>query len=265
VARATPAPRPTGRAPALLRAGAAAPEHNDGVPTNPHRASPRWTLAEEVTDAVRRRFSADVLAIGVHGVVAHGDDTEDSDLDLVVVTDRPGTGPRPATRRVNGSIVDLGVISAPEYLVHARTLSTGWPLAADQYLTTRPTYDPDDWYLRLRDTHLSRLAEAGSGEFSALAMQAWYRAYSAIGRARQLAGWYEADAGLVALSDARVGAAVVDGLLTRTYFRDDADAVRRTGIAGMGVSDLGDRLTAQAETLARRGRPVDGTITDLFA
>jgi hypothetical protein len=235
------------------------------VLTNPHRTSPRWRLAEEVTDAVRRRFSADILAVGVHGAVAHGDDTEDSDLDLVVVVDWPGSGPRPATRRVNGSIVDLGVISAEEYLAHARTLSTVWPLAADQYLTTRPTYDPDDWYPALRDTHLARLAGAGSAVFTALATQAWYRACSAIGRARQLAGRYEADAGLVALSDARVGAALVEGLLTRTYFRDDADAVRRTGIAGMGVVDLGDRLAAQAETLARRGRPVDGTVTDLFA
>jgi hypothetical protein len=232
---------------------------------HPHLASPRWRLAEEVTDAVRRRFSADILAVAVHGAVAHGDDTEDSDLDLVVVTDWPGSGPRPATRRVNGSIVDLGVISAEEYLTHARTLSTAWPLAADQYLTARPTYDPDDWYPSLRDTHLARLAEAGRTEFTALATQAWYRACSALGRARQLAAWYEADAGLVALSDARVGAALVEGLLTRTYFRDDADAVRRTGIAGMGVVDLGDRLDAQSETLAERGRPVDGRIADLFA
>jgi len=236
----------------------------DPYPVNPYLANPRWTLAEEVTDAVRRRFSADILAVGVHGCVAHGDDSEDSDIDLVVVTDEPGTGPRPATRRVNGNIVDLGVISAREYLVHARTLSTSWPLAADQYLTTRPTYDPDDWYPGLRDTHLARLAEAGGGEFAALAVQAWYRACSAMGRARQLAAWYEADAGLVALSDARVGAAVVEGLLTRTYFRDDADAVRRTGIAGLDLTELGERLSAQAVELARRGRPVDGTVADLF-
>jgi hypothetical protein len=234
------------------------------VLTNPPAASPRWELAEQVTDAVRRRFSADVLAVGVHGAVAHGDDTEDSDLDLMVVTDGVRGGPRPATRRVNGSIVDLDVISAREYLAHARTLSTTWPLAADRYLTTKPTYDPADWYPALRDAHLARLAEAGTGEFTALAVQAWYRACSAAGRARQLAGWYEVDAGLVALSDARVSAAIVEGLLSRTYFRDDADAVRRTGIAGLSLPELADRLAVQAEALARRGRPVDGTVADLF-
>ncbi|WP_345627763.1 nucleotidyltransferase domain-containing protein [Rugosimonospora acidiphila] len=234
------------------------------MPTNPYPTSPRWTLAEEITDAVRRRYSTDVLAVGVHGAVAHGDDTEDSYLDLMVIIEGSRTGPQPATRRVNGSIIDLGVISAGEYLAHARTLSTAWPLAADQYLTARPTYDPDGWYPRLRDAHLARLAGAGAGEFTALALQAWYRACSAIGRARQLAGGFEADAGLVALSDARVGAAVVEGLLTRTYFRDDADAVRRTGIAGMGLPDLNERLAVQAGLLAHRGRPVDGTVADLF-
>jgi hypothetical protein len=161
-------------------------------------------------------------------------------------------------------IVDLGVISAEQYLGHARTLSTGWPLAADQYLTTAPTYDPDSWYELLRDTHIARLAEAGPGEFAALAREAWYGAASARYRARRLAGGHEVDAGLVALSDARVGAAVVDGLLTRTYFRDGPDAVRRTGLAGAPLPELAERLDAQATELARRGRPVDGEIADLF-
>jgi hypothetical protein len=235
------------------------------VSANPYLANPRWVLAEQVTDAVRRRFAAGVAAIGAHGALAHGDDTADSDINLVVVTHRPGSGPRPATRRVSGVIVDLGVIAAEEYLNHARTLSTGWPLAADQYLTTSPTYDPDGWYERLRDTHLARLAEAGAGEFTALAREAWYGARSAAARARELAIWHDADAGLVALAAARVGAAVVDGLLTRTYFRDPADAARRTGMAGVPMAELDERLAAQATELANRGRPVDGEVADLFS
>jgi hypothetical protein len=234
------------------------------VPANPAPDNPRWQLAERVTDAVRRRFSADILAIGVHGALAHGDDSDDSDVDLVVVTHRPGDGPRPATRRVDGLVVDLGVIAADEYLAHARTLSTGWPLAADQYLTTAATFDPDGWHELLRDTHLARLAEAAPGEFTALAREAWYGAYSAQSRARRLAVWHETDAGLVALSAARVGAAVVDGLLSRTYFRDAPDAVRRTGLAGAPMGELAERLGSQATELARRGRPVDGDIADLF-
>jgi hypothetical protein len=79
-----------------------------------------------------------------------------------------------------------------------------------------------------------------------------------------LAVWHETDAGLVALSAARVGAAVVDGLLSRTYFRDAPDAVRRTGLAGAPMAELAERLATQAGELARRGRPVDGNVADLF-
>src|SRR2546421_10683667 len=201
------------------------------VSATPAPDNPRWQLAERVTDAVRRRFSADVVAIGVHGALAHGDDTEDTDIDLVVVTQRPGDGPRPATRRIDGVVVDLGVITADQSLGHARPLSTGWPLAADQYLTTAATFDPDGWHELLRDTHLARLAEAAPGEFTALAREAWYGAYSAQSRARRLAGWHETDAGLVALSAARAGAALVDGRRTRAHFRDAPVAGRRPGDA----------------------------------
>lgn len=225
---------------------------------------PGWLLAEQITDAVRRRFSADVLAVGVHGALAHGDEAGDTDVNLVVVTYESGTGPRPATRRVAGRVAEVVVIGAEEYLRHARTLTTDWPLAADQYLTARPTYDPDDWYVRLRDAHLARLAEAGAAEFAALAREAWYHAHQAVARARSLAGRYETDAALIALCDARVGAAIVEGLLTRTYFRDGADAGYRTGIAGTGILELAERLDAQAKELDRRGRPVDGDVADLF-
>ena len=237
---------------------------NDGVSDRRNPGNPRWHLADQVTDAVRRRFSAQILAVGAHGALAHGDEAEDCEVRLVVVTYRPGEGPRPATRRIDGVIVDLGVISAEQYLGHARTLSTSWPLAADQYLTTSPTYDPDSWYQLLRDTHLSRLAEAGAGEFTALAREAWYDAYSAQVRARQLATWHDLDAGLVALSTARVGAALVDGLLSRTYFRDAPEAVRRTGLAGAPMAELAERIAGHAQELAKRGRPVDGEIDDLF-
>jgi hypothetical protein len=234
------------------------------VSHNPHDGGPGWVLAEEITEAVRRRFSADVLAVGVHGALAHGDDSEDTGVNLVVVTYESGTGPRPATRRVAGRVAEVVVISAHEYLRHARTLTTAWPLAADQYVTARVTFDPEDWFEQLRDAHLARLAEAGASEFAALAREAWYHAQRSHARAQSLAGRHETDAAIVALCDARVGGAIVDGLLTRTYFLDTADAARRTGTAGTNLLELAERLGTQAEELKRRGRPVDGAVEDLF-
>jgi hypothetical protein len=57
---------------------------------------------------------------------------------------------------------------------------------------------------------------------------------------------------------------MVAGLLSRTYFRNNADAVVRTGMAGTDMAELGGVLRGQAEELASRGRSVDGTANELF-
>ncbi|MGH3658193.1 MAG: nucleotidyltransferase domain-containing protein [Micromonosporaceae bacterium] len=233
------------------------------MPSTSLPSTPPWQVAEEVADAVQRKWSADVAAIGLHGTLAHGEDT--GSVDMVVVTYREGAGPRPATRQIDGVIVDLGVIGGDRYLRHARTLSTSWPLAADQYLTTKPLFDPDGWHDRLRDTHLARLAEATGREFAALAREAWCHASSLHAKARRLAEWYDTDGAVLVLGEARVATAVVDGLLSRTYFRDSVDAVHRTGLDHMHVEELGDKLAALAEDLTRRGRPAGGDVTELLS
>ena len=125
-------------------------------------------VAERVAGAIRRRFPADVLAIAVHGPLAHGDDDGggDGEVGMLVVTYRPGTGPPPATRRVDGVLVDLTVAAADDYLGQARVLSPLWPLTADRYVTTQALYDPTGWLRTLRDEHLGRLARARPAEFS---------------------------------------------------------------------------------------------------
>ena len=242
--------------------GSPPPAGGSGAPGGPH--NPRWAVAHRVTEALRDRYVGQLQAIGVHGAVAHGDDTDVSDVELVVVTRRTGEGPAPVTRRIDGVIVDLAVIGADEYLRHARTLTTSWPLIADQYLTTRGLHDPDAWLPRLRDAHLTRLAHADGQLFAALAREAWCRATISHGRARRMAEWYETDAAMVVLAEARIAVAVVEGLLTRTYFRNPADAVRRAAVASAHIHELGERLSAQSAELARRGRPVDGEIADLL-
>ena len=237
-----------------------------GPGPSPARHNPRWAVAEQLTDALRARYDPYLQAIGVHGSLAHGDDTETSDVDMVVVT-RSGRsardGPRPGARRVAGVIVDVEVIGAEPYLREARTLTTAWPLAADQYISTKATHDPDGWLPRLRDAHLAHLAQSDARTFSALAREAWCRASSAQSKARRLAEWHETDSAMLVLGDARLGVALVDGLLTRTYFRSGADAVKRAGVASSHIYELGDRLAGQAQELARRGYPVDGDIDDL--
>ena len=121
------------------------------------------------------------------------------------------------------------MVTAEEYLRHARTLTTSWPLVADQYITTKPLHDPDDWLPRLRDAHLAQLAQTEGHVFASLAREAWCRATRAQAKARRLAEWYETDSAMLVLGEARLGVAMVDGLLTRTYFRNSADAVKQGG------------------------------------
>ncbi|GAA0800847.1 nucleotidyltransferase domain-containing protein [Spirilliplanes yamanashiensis] len=236
------------------------PQHDDEhEPDNP-----RWWLARRVADVLRHRHSADLIAIGLHGSMAHGDDADASDVNLLVVTYRRGAGPRPVQRRVDGTMVDLTVVSADDHLRQARTLTSAWPLQADSFVTTRGLHDPQEWLKALRDTHLGRLAEARPAEFTTLAREAWCRAAAAHERAVRLASWYDTDAALLLLGQARLHAAVVVGLLSRTYFRNAADAVKRAGTAGVDMAELGSVLKQQAEELAARGRPVDGPLNSLW-
>ena len=226
--------------------------------------SPRGQLAVRLHEVIERRWSAEVQAIGVHGSLAHGDDRDGSDVNLLVVTYRPAAGPKPALRRVDGILVDLEVVTGDEGLRRARELTSRWPLEADRYVTTRPLHDPKGWFGRLRDTHLARLAEARPPEFTALARHNWALASAAHARAVRLAQWYDTDAALIMIAESRLHAALVTGLLTRTYFRNAADAVGRTGVAGADMQELSAVLKEQAEELAARGRPVDGPLGDFF-
>jgi predicted nucleotidyltransferase len=226
--------------------------------------SPRGQLAVRLRDVIERRWPAEVQAIGVHGSLAHGDDHDGSDVNLLVVTYRATAGPKPALRRVDGTLVDLEVLTGDEGIRRARELTSRWPLEADRYVTTRPLLDPKGWFGKLRDAHLARLAEARPPEITALARHNWALASAAHARAVRLAEWYETDAALVMIAEVRLHAALVTGLLTRTYFRNAADAVRRTGVAGADMQELSAVLKEQAGELAARGKPVDGSLKDLF-
>ena len=227
-------------------------------------SNPRGQLATRLRDVIQRRWSAEVQAIGVHGSLAHGDDTDGSDVNLVVITYRPDGGPRPALRRVDGILVDLTVLTADEGLRRARELTPGWPLLADRYLTTRTLYDPRGCFAGQRDAHLGRLAETRPAEFSGLARRSWEVAAAAHMRAVRLAERHETDTALVLIAEARLHAALVAGLLSRTYFRNRADAVKRTGLAAADIQELSAVLTAQADDLTARGKPVDGPLSDFF-
>ncbi|WP_430783878.1 nucleotidyltransferase domain-containing protein [Actinoplanes sp. G11-F43] len=226
--------------------------------------SPRGSLAIRLREAVLDRWRAEVVAIGLYGSTAHGDDTDGSDINLVVVTSRPRTGPRPARRLVDGIPVDLRVITAEDGLGQARQLGPWWPLRADGFITTFPLMDPRNWFKDRREAHLTLLTEARPMEFTGQARHNWAIANGAYARATRQSRRDDTDAALMPAAEARLHAAMVTGFLTRTYFRNATDAVRHTGVATAGMPELEAILRYQAEELTARGRPVDGRLGALF-
>jgi predicted nucleotidyltransferase len=240
--------------------------HNRSVPADEiDLTTPRWLLTRRLCEAILTKWSAEVHAIGVHGSLARGEDTEASDVNLVVVTYGKGGGPRTSLRRVDGILVDLRVSTHEAAMRQARELTPRWPLDAERWTGVRELHDPQGRLKVLREEHLARVAQARPGEFSGLARVNWGAASASHARAVRLAGWYETETALVLMAQARLHAALVTGLLTRTYYRNEADAVRRTGLAGLDMTELGTVLRQQAEELTNRGRPVDGPLDALLA
>ncbi|HEX3213633.1 MAG TPA: nucleotidyltransferase domain-containing protein, partial [Actinomycetota bacterium] len=72
----------------------------------------RLRLAADLTERLLERHRATIAAVGVHGSVARGDDGEESDLDLAVVTTGPEVEVPARYLRHRGTVVDLGSIAA---------------------------------------------------------------------------------------------------------------------------------------------------------
>lgn len=226
------------------------------------RDDARRQLTERIAEAARLAHPESIRAIWANAS-ANTDDM--APIDLTIVTYRTGMPPRPAALRVSGRIVTVSVHSSDECLNLATTIAGDWPLVAQRYLGGRQLFDPEQWHARLRDLHLSRLAEATDAEFAEAARQPWCRAASARIRAIRMAEWHDTDGAMLALGEARLAMAMVDGLMTRTYFADSAEAVTRSGLGSAGLTEIGDRLAARALEMADRGRPIDGTVADLWS
>jgi predicted nucleotidyltransferase len=171
---------------------------------------------------------AAVTAVGVHGPVARGEDTEEADLDLAVVTAGPEVQVPDRYLRYRGTVVDLGAIPADAYLEEASAIGPAWPLAADQYVNQLAVHDPGGFFHKLKHVHEAAVEEAGPEVFAAAAgldlvqLLSW----EARARAAELAG--DLLTTQVAVKEAAVLAALVVGLLTRTAWPSTGHALHAT-------------------------------------
>ncbi len=225
-------------------------------------AGARWAIAQEISEEVLRAHRTEVRAIGVHGSMAHDDSDDFSDIDLVVVTNRPVEGLTSLVREVRGVIVDFGVTPSEEYLAAARTLTRRWPFEADQYLTTRSIYDPKGWHQQLRETHQEMLGQVSERKFLDRAAEAEIAGLS-IAQKAQRESARGGSPGVVSyyVGSAAVEVALARGLLTRTYYRGVGDALRRNHLDGIALPDLEEQLDRLRDQLRRRGVPLEADPT----
>ena len=181
----------------------------------------RVRLAGELTQRLLERHGvASIVAVGVHGSVARGDDGEESDLDLAVVTAGPEVEVPDRSLRLQGMVVDLGAIAAEAYLEEAGQIGPAWPLAADQYVNHLAVHDPGGFFHKLQHVHEAAVEQAGPEAFRAAAGYDLVRllSWEARARAAELAG--DLPTTQVAVKEAAVLAALVIGLQTRTAYRN---------------------------------------------
>jgi len=206
----------------------------------------RVELARELTAVLLRRHGTDaIVAVGVHGSVARGDDGDESDLDLAVITARPEVEVPDRFLRHRGTVVDLGAITADAYLEEAGHIGPAWPLAADQYVNHLALHDPGEFFHKLRHVHEAAVEQSPPEAFRAAAGYDLVQLVSWEGKARdaELAG--DLAVASLAVKEAAVLAMLVVGLHTRTAYRNLAHAVRATAVteaAGPGFPAAYRRL-----------------------
>ena len=206
----------------------------------------RVELARELTAALLRRHGEEaIVAVGVHGSVARGDDGDESDLDLAVITAGPEVEVPDRFLRHRGTVVDLGAITADAYLGEAGHIGPAWPLAADQYVNHLALHDPGEFFHKLRHVHEAAVEQSPPEAFRAAAGYDLVQLVSWEGKARdaELAG--DLAVASLAIKEAAVLAMLVVGLHTRTAYRNLAHAVRATAVteaAGPGFPAAYRRL-----------------------
>jgi predicted nucleotidyltransferase len=245
----------------------------------------RLRLAADLTERLLGRHGAAIVAVGVHGSVARGDDGEESDLDLAVVTTGPEAAVADRYLRHRGTVVDLAAIAADAYLEEAGQIGPAWPLAADQYVNHLAVHDPGGFFHKLKHVHEAAVEEAAPEAFLAAAgfdlvqLLSW----EAAARAAELAG--DLPTTQVAVKEAAVLAALVVGLQTRTAYRNLAHALHATAAtaaAGPAFAEAYRRLLdptaepavqvlalgrvrdALLELAAREGIPFEAASLDAF-
>jgi hypothetical protein len=184
----------------------------------------RIQLAKDLSQGFVDRYGTAIVATGIRGSVARQEDTEQSNLNMVIVTNSPDVAV--SRSLLFGPIaVELFAIESGGYLEDARTVGPWWPVRADQFAHHTALHDPDEFWHELRAVFAGTIEATPEDEFlraeAANIVQAVTWAY----KARGAAGNAEAMARL-AIAEAALRAVLAMGLRARFVFKNVSHALR---------------------------------------
>ena len=184
----------------------------------------RVELAKELSQAFVGRYGDGIVATGIRGSVARQEDTEQSNLNFVVVTAEHGMIASRAL--LYGPIaVDLFAIDSKSYLEDARIIGPWWPVRADQFVHRTPLHDPNQFWTELRNAYNDAIAAAAAEEFTRAEAADIVQAVTWAYKARAATGNSEAMARL-SIAEAALRAVLAVGLRSRFAFKNVSHALR---------------------------------------
>lgn len=140
--------------------------------------TPRLALANRLAAELRERERSNLVAVGVYGSVAYGNERAHSDVDLLVVV-RQRTG-RPRARVHGGFLVTFNEMTPAEAWAEVSGPSPKLAEILSGWRAMRPLYDPS----RLLHRCIARGRRAPPSQFRRAAREGLFETYEDLGKVR---------------------------------------------------------------------------------
>jgi kanamycin nucleotidyltransferase len=140
----------------------------------------RMELAHKIAVTFKEHIGARLIAIGIYGSLARGDDGPFSDIEMFCVVE--GREIDDAVEWTTGSWkAEVDIYSPDTLLTYAARVEGDWSLTHGSMLRVLPLYDPDAFFERLKETVSSQPNEAYRTAMAALIVG---EIYEVVGKVR---------------------------------------------------------------------------------
>lgn len=206
----------------------------------------RLALAKEITEHLLADYGDSIVAVGLHGSMAHQESDERSDLDFAILT-RGGDDLRGRDIFYGGVELSLSTHGVDDYLREAGEVDDGWAIESDQYVSVLVLHDPDGVFDRARAAQERAAERAEPDDFLDRTRENVVGAAECLRKAERCVDQGSPIAANVMLTYAVVSLAQAIGLLTRTRWRGEHTAVFASVDTGARVDGFVDAYRVAAQ------------------